>query len=496
MLSFIDVAVITVYIIGVAATGILCKGKQEDVDDYFTNKGRMGGIVSSIIVGLSIAATMFSGISFLAYPSVVYQTGIGFLLGLVNFFIAWAILVFWFLPKYLNSQGTKHPYDIIEQRLGGSIRTLTAGMYVLLRIGWMSALIYAPTIAIMAATGTESNIWYWAIVLVIGLTSTIYTTLGGIRGVIITEAMQFLVIALGISITIIIILVRMPMPLADVIGFLEQNNRLKLFDFSLDPTKLITVWTILIGVNIANFSMYMADQMSLQRYLAVGSIRSVSRSFLTNTVGVIVVLSLLSVIGLLLFAWYHYNPDPNLPAAPDKAFPYFVATQLPKGVSGLVFAALLAATMSSLTSGVNAVSATISLDFRARMGKPISPKMQLGFGRKVSLSVGLIATLAAGLVKSLGNIFEITQALLGLFLGPILTCMFLSLIRKPVNTNALIAGIFISLAAGAAVTFSSIANTWVPAVTFFTSVAIALAGTAIFGANRIESHDNIRKDNE
>lgn len=493
MLSFIDVAVIVVYILAVAATGILCKGKQEDVDDYFTNKGRMGGVVSSIIVGLSIAATMFSGISFLAYPSVIYQTGIGFLLGLVNFFIAWAVLVFWFLPRYLNAEGTKHPYDIIEQRLGGKIRTLTAGMYILLRIGWMSALIYAPTIAIMAAAGTDSNLWYWVIVLVIGLTSTIYTTLGGIRGVIITEAMQFLVIALGISITIIIIIVRLPIPISEVVSFLDENNRLDLFNFSIDPTKLITVWTLLIGVNIANFSMYMADQMSLQRYLAVGSIKSVSRSFLANTFGVMIVLTLLAFIGLLLFAWYHFNPDPNLPDAPDKAFPYFVATQLPKGVSGLVFAALLAATMSSLTSGVNAVSATISLDFRARMGKPISPKLQLSFGRRVSLSVGLIATLAAGIVKSLGNIFEITQALLGLFLGPILTCMFLSLIKKQVNTASLIAGVLIALTAGAATTFSAIANTWVPAVTFFLSVAITLAGTAIFGANKIEPKEKAKE---
>jgi len=485
MLGFFDIAVIVVYILGVAATGILCKGKQEDADDYFTNKGRMGGVISSIIVGLSIAATMFSGISFLAYPSVVYQNGIGFLLGVLNLFIAWAILVFWFLPRYLSSGDAKHPYDIIEKQLGGKIRTLAAAMYILLRIGWMSALIYAPTIAIMAATGTESNLAYWIIVLTIGLTSTLYTTLGGIRGVIITEAMQFLVIALGISITIIVILVKMPVPLQEVFTFLQDNNRLKMLEFSIDPTKLITVWTLLIGVNIANFSMYMADQMSLQRYLAVGSIRSVSRSFLANTFGVIIVLSLLSCIGLLLFAWYHFNHDPNLPDAPDKAFPYFVATQLPQGVSGLVLAALLAATMSSLTSGVNAVSATVSLDFRARMGKPITPKQQLSFGRSVSLTVGLIATLAAGIVKSLGNIFEITQALLGLFLGPILTCMFLSIIKKSVNTASLFVGVFSGLTIGAIATFSPIANTWVPAITFLTSVSIALLGTAIFGAKHI-----------
>jgi solute:Na+ symporter, SSS family len=484
MLSIIDVLIIVFYLLLVVVTGILCKGKQEDADDYFTNKGRMGGFFSSILVGLSIAATMFSGISFLAYPSVVYQAGIGFMLGMLNFFIAWVVLVFWFLPRYLNVEGAKHPYDIIEMRLGSKARTLTASMYVLLRVGWMAALIYAPAIAIMAATGLEGDTWYKIIVAVIGISCTIYTTLGGLRGVIVTDAVQFVVIALGISITIAVIIIRMPVSLSETLEFLEASGKMKLVDFSLDPTKLITIWTLLIGVNIANFSMYMADQMSLQRYLAVGSIRAVSRSFLANTIGVIIMLGLLGVIGLMLFAWYHYYADANLPGQPDKVFPYFVATQLPTGVAGMVLAALLAATMSSLSSGVNTLSATLSLDFRARMGKIQTSAQQLAFSKKVSLIVGIAATVAAGLAKSLGNIFEMTQALLGLFLGPIFTCMFLAVINKRINAAALITGIITGLITGGFTTFSSIANTWVPAVTFFTSLIIAVAGTMIFGCGK------------
>ena len=477
MLSFVDILIIIFYLAGTIATGIMCRGKQEDADDYFTTKGGMGGVFASILVGLSIAATLFSGISFLAYPSIVYANGIGILLGLVNFFIAWIVLVFWFLPRYLNAPDTKHPYDIIEQRLGPKVRTLAALMYVLLRIGWMAALIYAPTIAIMAATGLEGSGWFWTIVLTIGIASTIYTTLGGIRGVIVTDAIQFVVIAIGVSLTIAVVFFRLPVPASELFSFLGESGKLKLLDFSPDPTKLITVWSVLIGVNIANFSMYMADQMSLQRYLAAGSIRSVSRSFMANTIGVIVVLTLLAFVGLSLFAWYHYNPDPNMPEAVDKIFPYFVATQLPPGVAGLILAAILAATMSSMTSGINTLSATLSLDFRARMGKPMTPAQQLRFGKKVSLIVGFAATFTAGLVSSLGNIFEMTQALLGLFLGPILTCMFLALINKKVHTGSLIFGVISGLAAGFAATFSPIANPWVPLAAFAVSLAIALAGT-------------------
>jgi sodium-coupled monocarboxylate transporter 8/12 len=483
MLNLIDIFIIVLYLAGTIATGILCRGKQEDTDDYFTTKGGMGGFFASILVGLSIAATLFSGISFLAYPSLVYSNGIGILFGVVNFFIAWVVLVFWFLPRYLSASGTQHPYDIIELRLGSKIRTLAAFMYVLLRIGWMAALIYAPTIAIMAATGLGGPKWFWAIVLTIGIISTVYTTLGGIRGVIVTDAIQFVVIAIGVTLTITVVLFRLPVPFSELISFLNNNGRLQLFDFSPDPTKLITVWSILIGVNIANFSMYMADQMSLQRYLAAGSIKAVSRSFLANTVGVMIVLILLGFVGLSLFAWYHYNPDPNLPDGVDKIFPYFVSTQLPPGIAGLILAAILAATMSSMTSGINTLSATLSLDFRARMGRPMTPKQQLNFSRKISIVVGLASTFAAGLVKSLGNIFEMTQALLGLFLGPILTCMFLAVLNKKVNTASLIIGLIAALVVGSFVTYSPIANPWVPGVTFFVSITITYTGTLLFGIN-------------
>lgn len=492
MLSFVDVIIIVIYLLITITVGIMCRGKQEDADDYFTTKGTMGGFFSSILVGLSIAATLFSGISFLAYPSVVYSNGIGILLGLLNFFLAWLVLIHWFLPKYLGNDKTKHPYDIIEQKLGPEIRTLAASMYVLLRIGWMAALIYAPTIAIMAATGLEGPLWFWIIVLTIGLASTVYTVLGGIRGVIVTDAMQFLVIVIGLTFTIFIVIYRLPVSFSEVFAFLKDSGRLKLLDFSIDPVKPITFWSVLIGVNIANLSAYMADQMSLQRYLATGSIQSVSRSFVANILGVVIVLCLLCFVGLTLFAWYHYYPDKNLPESVDKIFPYFVATQLPPGAAGLILAAILAATMSSMTSGINTLSATLCMDFRTRFGKPLSPKQQLEFGRKISMVIGLAATLAAGIVNALGNIFEMTQALLGLFLGPILACMFFALIKWAVSRASLVVGVFVGLIAGCIVTYSLIANTWVPAVTFFVSIFVTFAGSMFF--TKSKSKINTKQD--
>ncbi len=145
-------------------------------------------------------------------------------------------------------------------------------------------------------------------------------------------------------------------------------------------------------------------------------------------IGVIPVICLLAAVGLSLAMWYHYMPDPNLPKMVDKIFPYFIATQLPVGIAGLLLAAILAATVSSMTSGINALAATVTVDFRMRLGTKLTARQQLRFGKITSLIIGLLATLAAGIVSRLGTIFDITQILLGLFLGPLLVCSIVSVI--------------------------------------------------------------------
>ena len=117
----------------------------------------------------------------------------------------------------------------------------------------------------------------------------------------------------------------------------------------------------------------------------------------------IVVLTLLVLVGLAMAVWYGTTPGAMTPSKADDAFPRFVAAQLPPGASGLIFAAILAATMSSMTSGTNALAGTITLDFFQRLC-PDSKMNRLKFARTMTLVIGLIATGAAGLVSKLGAI--------------------------------------------------------------------------------------------
>ena len=471
MLSALDLIVIGVYLAGTVALGLWYGGRQRDAADYFTSGGGMKGAFRGLLVGLSIAATLFSGISFLAYPSIVFQYGLAVLVGLMSFPICWVLMRSVLIPRYLAASRIE-PYRVIEDRFGVGVRTVAAIMFLLLRVGWMSALIYAPTTALIGAADLGVH-WFWPMALTIGLASTLYSSISGIRGVIVTDALQFVVIFGALVLVVGIIFLRMPVPVAEAWAAMSDSDQPAVWRWSLDPSEPFTVWSVMFGFTVANLAAYGADQMSLQRYLACGDTRSASQSFLVNIVGVMVVITLLGAVGVGLAMWY--AGQSTIPTTPDQLFPRFIAEQLPAGVTGLVFAAILAATMSSMTSGINTLSATLTFDLRARFGSPMTDQQQLRFARWTSLCIGVAATVLAGAVAHLGDIFDIAQTLLGVFLGPLLGCLVLSLYRFGLRPAAVAIGMVIGGVAGWAVAFSPAFSLWVaPAALAATLITAAL----------------------
>jgi len=475
MITNFDIIIVIVYLLGCVVAGLMSRGAKADTQEYFTAGGGMGSFFGTIIVGLSIAATLFSGISFINYPSVIYGSGILLFVGavMVSMPASYIILRWWFLPRYLST-GSVYPYDVLEKRFGLTTRTIAATLFVMMRIGWMATMIYAPTLAVIAMGKLDPDKWFWPIVLVTGLSSTIYTVMAGIRGVIITDAIQMIVIVVGIALTIGFAWSQMPVPFSVAYQDLAESGRLDWMKFSLDPTVGFTFWTVTIGVTVANLGNYLADQMSLQRYLATGSARAACRSFLVNIIGVVIVLVLLAGVGLSLFVFYRHVDDPTLPVVTDKIFPHFVASQLPSGLCGLVLAALLAATMSSLTSGINSLAGVATLDFRERFGSPMEDRQKLRFAKVISLVIGLAATLSAGLVSRLGDLFSATQVILGVFAGPLLACVMLSVARLRVNGVAMSIGLIVGTIVGAVLVPSPLARLWIAPAS-----ALVTAGVAI-----------------
>lgn len=253
---------------------------------------------------------------------------------------------------------------------------------------------------------------------------------------------------------------------------LETAGRLQWLNFSLDPTVTFTFWAVIFGLGVSNIGSYLADQMALQRYLASESPRAAIRSFTINIVSAIVIVMTLIVIGLLLWLWYRHHPDPAAPTQPDRIVSYFIAKELPAGFSGILIAAILAATMSSMTSGINGLAGTITNDWVARLGRERTASELFKIGRCASLVIGVLTTITAGFVDRMGTILQGSQVILGLFLGPMLACMVLATLETPIRPGAMLAGLASGVGVGLLVVLSPASGLWVSPVGFATSFLV------------------------
>lgn len=475
-MTLIDGLIIFVYLTGIVVIGVAYRGKQDNIDDYFTAQKGFAGIGGMVLVGLSLGATIFSALSFVAYPSIVYTYGITAVTSLVGFPVAYLVLRHWFLPRYLAIPQAS-PYTIIERRFGVPTRLVASGLFVFLRLCWMAALIYAPVIVVMASAKLGPE-WFWPLVLMIGLLSTLYTVVGGIRGVIITDAIQLLLIMAVLLGTITYVLLKVPLTMGEVGSHLQHRTNLLDLNWSFDPTVTMTVWAMVIGAFMQNMSTFTADQMSLQRYLTAGGLKPAANAFGTSMASMVVVLLMLAAVGLTVGTWYDLHPDPLMPTDADKVFPYFVATQLPVGFMGIVIAAILAATMSSITSGINALSGSLLNDF-SPLAERIEPRRLLNYARLTCAGIGILATVVAGFIQGMGTLFDIMNAFYGIFLGPLLGCMFCTVAKIDIRSRPLIVGMFVGSLAGFLVAYSPISNLWVSCVSAVVTVVYAWISTRL-----------------
>jgi Na+/proline symporter len=144
---------------------------------------------------------------------------------------------------------------------------------------------------------------------------------------------------------------------------------------------------------------------------------------------------------------------------------------------GLIAAAILAATMSSVTSGISALSGALLNDFRSHIAS--DEKLRLKHARVTSAVIGLASTLGAGLVEHLGTLFNIMNLYYGIFLGPMMGCMICTVGRRAVNGRVLIIAMFVGCFSGMAVGYSPIANLWVSLISCGVTLLVAYVGSLI-----------------
>ncbi len=508
--GWIDGGIIIVYLMLLAGIGVYFSRRKSNLDEYF----RAGQSMGWLPVGLSLMAALNSGIDYMTQPSASIQYGLVYLPSLLTWGIAYVYVVYLILPFYRRLD-IYSVYEYLERRFDVRVRTLGAGIFILWRLGWMATALYVPCLAVNAASGGKLPLV--PTILVLGLIVSVYTAVGGIKGVIWTDVIQFCVMFTGLMITLAVIVWNVPGGFGAIWNTASEGGRTS---FNLTPemtgnlanqawvffTTPVTGIGIFIAILVSRLAAFTTDQMTVQRFQTARTAADQKPAFIISAAGDVLWMGGLSFVGLALYAYYkHYGSLSGVPSTvtADGTLPFFMARVFPVGVTGLVIAAIFAASLSSVDSALNSSTSVVMMDFYNRLylkrqvrsgpapsfpaagattpdqpqsqpvldskpgppaGAPLTEAEQHGqirISQMVTLLLGLAGTILACNVGQIGDLVRLGTAVVGSFTGPLLGIYLLGLFsRKTRSTGVLIGGLI-----GAVITiyvafFSPLSGMW------------------------------------
>lgn len=360
-MSIIDTIVFGLYLVLLLFLGGSFFSKNRTATNFILGSGA----IPSWVVSLSIFATFVSSISYLALPGSAYQSNWNPLVFSLSIPFAAFIAVRYFIPVY-RKVNSPSAYTFIELQLGKGAKFYVSICYLVTQLIRIGTILYLLAIAINAIVGWDI---FWVIVLT-GVFVSIYSILGGIDAVLWTDAIQAIVLIVGALFCLIFIVIKMPEGFSQVFSIAQENNKFSLGSFSLDFSEP-TVWVVLIYglfVNLQNFGI---DQNYIQRYMVLPSQEQAQKSAFIGGLIYLPVSALFLLLGTALFSYYHVAPNPpvHLSETTDKIFPYFIATTIPYGFSGLLIASIFAAGMSTISTSYNSMSTVLLTDFFSKTNK-------------------------------------------------------------------------------------------------------------------------------
>jgi solute:Na+ symporter, SSS family len=401
-LETLDYVAIVVYLLVTFGISVWFGRKQKDTEDFFVGGRRMPWFV----IGLSILATLFSTLTYQGVPGDVIKNGIAIFTGYLSLPLTFLVITCLWIPFFMRLKLTS-AYEYLELRFSRPVRVLGAILFVLLRLGWMSMVVFAASKALDHIKGPDwqflpgPDVYWW--MGTIGLVAAVYTAIGGLQAMAWVDVLQCLLLLAGVLMTIGFIM------FTDGTGPLDWWRTAKANTtshvtpplFSTDIFVRNTILWVMINSFFWHCCTHASDQVVLQRYFSTPSLAAARRSYLTNLIVDVSMASLLTLAGLGLLAFYlkrtHLLPDGKSPVdMADGLFPTFLGNQLPAGCAGLVISAFLCDAIQTLEAGVNAITAVVSKDLMPRHSEKVehSPR-QLMFVRALTLAIGLVASAAA-----------------------------------------------------------------------------------------------------
>jgi len=376
--------------------------------------------------GLAVMSAYTSSISYIATPGKAFDANwhpMIFALTIPPI----AFVVTKYVIPYYRKMKMISVYQFLEERLGAYGRIYAALSFILLMVGRIAVILYLAGLLLHSFVPWNLP----SIIIVIGLVTMIYTMLGGMEAVIWTDVMQSTIMIIGI----LFCAGALTVAVFSKPDFLI-HHAIEAHKFSFGSTHFSfasrTIWVMIIYGVTENLRSLIADQNYVQKYASVATEAEAKRSVWIAMLIYIPLTAVFLYIGTALFAFYSPGGallGPEITKG-DQVFPFYIATQLPVGLKGLIIAAILAAAMSTVDSAMNCSATVLLLDFYKRYIKPdVSEKQSVNILRGSSFAWGILGILFALLLINARSALDIWWEISGIFGGGILGLFLLALFR-------------------------------------------------------------------
>lgn len=477
---WVDATVVVAYLIAITLFGAHFGKGQKSIHDYFLGGRRLPWWA----IAFSVVSAETSILTIISTPGIAFNSNLAFLQLVLGYLIARVVVAFVLIPRYFAGE-IYTAYQLIEQRFGRSLRLVTASLFLITRALAEGVRVFAISIVIEIILNTGV---FTSVVIITALT-LFYTYRGGLTAVIWTDVIQFGIYISGTVLALSIALGAIPGGWTEVSQIAATaGDKFSIFNFSWDYDQPYLFWSGLIGGAFLSTASHGTDQLIVQRLLAARTMRDSQKAVLASGLIVLFQFSLFLVVGVVLFAFYLHHPPAEPFLRSDQIFPRFVVQSLPRGIAGLVVAAIIAAAMANLSAALNSMASSSIVDFYKPFRKAARDDgHDLWVSRVVTFFWGgaliLIALLAQYLHKS---VLELALTIASVPYGCMLGIFLLGVLTRRVSGPAAAAG----AAGGLAVLLGFMGLT---AVAWTWYVAIGTVGTFIIGLlASLVTHNKLR----
>ena len=476
-LSALDWTLFATYLVVVLALGLKFAGEQHSREDYFLG----GRAMNWLPVGLSMFATTFSSLSFVGFPKEAafgdYHLFLAILF--IPLFVSPALWI-WFVPLYHRLRVTS-PYEYMELRFNRSVRQLCSGLSIVYTIGWMGTMLFAVGVILQGVLDLSPQQLRFTVIGV-GLLATLYTAAGGVKAVIWTDVLQTVTLGGGMTLVLLMAIANIDGGWNTVWQIGTTRDKFAMFDMDFDLTRRATFYS---AAAYGIFVYLPAKAVSLgtvQRLVSLPTIADARRCVAVNALMVTGISLLFFLVGTTLYVFYHQPGADGFPGmtSKDQLLPVFVVTEIPKfGLTGLLIAALFAAAMSSIDSGINSLTLTTVVDWLP--GRPLG----VTFSRCLSGAFGVLTIGASLLVPVLDkHVFDIIIRISGALFGPMLGLFLLAMCSRRANST----GAWMGFIAGAGVllvvwSWTDVSHWWYGALTCIPTLVVGWFASTLFSAS-------------